>query len=161
MTDPEPDQEPALNSGYNTNPRPRSRKKFKLFAAPKEPEGFYSPFWPLLVVFMAFVLMFLFEISTLRGRALMMHLQITHMQEALQKANAQTAFIQGLHADIAGLAPTHPIAAAILKEYFPPQTQSPVDPGDASKTSPAPDTTTAKPPDEGSVLPPATAPPHP
>ena len=154
MTDPAP-ADPIPNeevaSGYNTTPRPRSsRKKFRPFAAPKAPEGFYTPFWPLLVVFMAFMILLIYEISFLRSRAMSLRAQNSHLMEGVQKANAQMQFIQGLQGDLSSMAPSHPGAAAILKEFFPPDVAVP--PADAASPKPA---------DAGSAPPPATAPPHP
>jgi hypothetical protein len=151
MTDPLPTNEPA--SGYNTELRPRPRRKwFKFLKAPKDMEGFYTPFWPLLIVFMSFMVLLVYEISFLRSRSMSLHMQISHLTDGVQKANGQLVFIQGLHGDLATMAPSHPAAAQILREFFPPEVETPPMPADSTSPKPA---------GAESAAPPATAPPHP
>jgi len=150
MTAPTPEP-----SGYNTMTRPRGRKKMRMLSPPSELEGYYSAFWPLLIVFLAFIILLVYEVSFLRHRAFNLTTQNTRLADGVQKANTQMAFIQGLHGDLANLAPTHPAAAAILKAFFPAAPQESAAPATSGDTPPA----TA--PGGGSGLPPATAPPHP
>ena len=69
MTDPLPKNESA--SGYNAELRPRPRRKWYYFLKrPEDIEGFYTPFWPLLIVFLSFVWLLLHEITFLRKRSM-------------------------------------------------------------------------------------------
>lgn len=140
MSDPLPDK----GSSYNTTPRERRRKKFNPFAIPTEAEGFYSPFWPLLVVFLAFIILLVYEISFLRYRTMGLRTQYTRLAGAVQKANAQTEFIKGLHTDLETLAPGHPDVALLLKEFFPSDTSS--TPAAAGVPEGIPDTSKDTPP---------------
>jgi len=114
MKDPIP--ESALP--YNTTPRPRPKKWFG-WMFPTDFDGFYSPFGPLAIVFLAFILSLVYEVSLLRHRTMELRMQIARMDAATKKANDQLAFAQGLHTDLQTLAPTHPAAETLLKEYFP------------------------------------------
>jgi hypothetical protein len=131
---------------YNTPATARQRKKARFFNAPDSLEGYYSPFWPLLIIFFAFIVLLVYEIWFLRFRTVMLNTQITHLVGSLQKANAQTTFIEGVHKDLSALAPTHPDADQLLKEFFPAIPAAPEEP----LTAPS-----------GTEAPPATSPPHP
>jgi len=152
MTAPLPQDAP----GYNTTSRPRPRKS-KFFAPPKDLEGFYSPFWPLVIVFISLMALLVYQISFLRHRAMVIDIQIKRLADPVQKANAQMVFIQDLRADLTALAPQHPSAAALVKEFF---STVPSIPTDSPKT-PSPDTTLPNVPASGTALPPATVPPRP
>lgn len=122
MIDPLPDKNPLPDTapGYNLPVYRRRRKRFsKLFAPPVGPEGFYSAFLPLLIVFCAFIILLLYEISFLRYRTLVLSKQNARLAEVVKKADAQAAFIEGLHKDLQTLAPAHPAAALMLTEFFP------------------------------------------
>jgi hypothetical protein len=107
------------------------RRFLKLFSSPKGPDGFYSAFLPLLIVFCAFIVLLLYEVSFLRYRTLILSKQNARLAEAVKKANGQTAFIEGLHKDLQTLAPAHPDAALILTEFFP---GAPPNPGTSPNT---------------------------
>jgi hypothetical protein len=114
MKDPIP--ESALP--YNTTPRPRPKKWFG-WLSPKDFEGFHMPFAPLLIVFLSFILSLVYEVSLLRHRTVELRIQNVRLGSGIQKANEQLAFIQGLHTDLQAMAPSHPAADALLKEFFP------------------------------------------
>jgi len=97
----------------------RWRRFVKLFSTPKGPEGFYSAFLPLLIVFCSFIVLLLYGVSNLRYRTLVLSKQNARLAQAVKRADAQTAFIDGLHKDLQTLAPTHPAASLILREFFP------------------------------------------
>jgi hypothetical protein len=116
MTDPLPEN--AEN--YNIAARRRRRKKwFRLFTPPETLEGFYSPFLPLLILFLAFIVLLVYEISSLRYRKIALFKQNARLIQVMQKADEQTQYIEGLHKDLQTLAPAHPAAALLLREFFP------------------------------------------
>ncbi len=130
MTTPLPEEVP----GYNTTPRLRSKKKLWFLDAPTSLEGYYSPFWPLLIVFLAFIILLVYEISFFRYRTMVLRAQNLHLVDGVKKAKEQIAFIEGVHADLDSLAPGHPAAATLLKEFFPPVPAAPPAPDDLPKT---------------------------
>jgi len=155
MTAPLPQDAP----GYNTTSRPRPRKS-KFFSPPKDLEGFYSPFWPLVIVFISIMTLMVYQISFLRHRAMVLDMQIKRLAGPVQKASAEMVFIQDLRADLTALAPQHPSAAVLVKEFFSTVPLPATDSTTETKTS-APDATLPSAPASGTALPPATAPPHP
>ena len=94
----------------------------KLIKPPQDLEGFYTPFWPVLIVFIALIVLMVYEISVLRYRRLVLIEQNNHMAEYVNKAKVQNDFIEGLHKDLDSLATTDANAARIEKDFFPPDT---------------------------------------
>jgi len=119
---------------YNTTPRPRP-KKWLLWTAPKDFEGFYSPFLPIAIVFFFLIVLLVYEVTFLRRQTFSLRNQNLHMAEAVQKANSQLALVQGLRADLQALEPSHPAAGAILKDFFPVAALPPTDAADAPKNA--------------------------
>jgi hypothetical protein len=115
MTDPLPEN--AEN--YNIAARRRRRKKwFRFFMPPETLEGLYSAFLPLLILFLAFIVLLVYEISSVRYRKIALFKQNAHLIQVMQKADEQTQYIEGLHKDLQTLAPADPAAALLLKEFF-------------------------------------------
>jgi hypothetical protein len=102
---------------------------FKLSKMLTESDGTYSSFWPLLVVFVALNILFVYDVSYLRYRKLVLAEQLSQLITKERGGKAQQVFIDSLHQDLDKLAPRHPDVAAIMSEYFPP----------ASSAAPAPD----------------------
>ncbi|MCE0483529.1 MAG: hypothetical protein LV479_04740 [Methylacidiphilales bacterium] len=134
--------EPSGNlPDYNVarEPRPRRRFKFNPFRAPTDFSGYYSAFWPLLIVFLSFIILLLYEISVLRFREATLVQRTNHYNEMLDKQKWQADLIQGIHNDLKDLAPTDPAAAALLKDFFPDVPSS--DSAMSNPASPAPSPT--------------------
>jgi hypothetical protein len=106
---------PAPVPDYNTP----AKAKFDLAKYFKERDGSYSSFWPLLFVFVALIVLFVYDVSYLRYRKLALTEQLSQLTGNEKAGREQRAFVDGLHKDMAALAPTHPDVAAILNEYFP------------------------------------------
>jgi hypothetical protein len=106
-------------------PKPR----FNPFSDPIDLEFAYSPFWPLMIVFFALIVMFVYEISFLRVRRASLLDQNSKLNVLLERTKKQSEFAQGVHQDLQALAPTHPAAVAILKDFFPdaPASNSPAE----------------------------------
>ena len=120
MTDPLPEKEKAAKvPSYNRMAPPKRWRKYNPFAEPDSLEGYYSAFLPLLIVFLAFILLLVYEVWFLRYKALNLVQQNDRLVETLQKAKTQNDFVEGLHKDLQTLASTDPTAASLLKEYFP------------------------------------------
>lgn len=117
MNQPDTKSVPDYNSGLTA--RPRRRFKFNPLRPPTEANGYYSAFWPLLIVFLSFIMLLLYEVWVLRIRQTMLIQQTTHYANIVQKQKWQGELIEGLHSDLKGLAPTHPAAATMLKDFFP------------------------------------------
>jgi hypothetical protein len=104
---------------YNTTPRPRPTKWLGWLTAPKDFQGFYTPFWPLLIVFLSFIVSLVYEVSLLRYRTIELRTQNLHLTDEAKRADTQLTFTQGLHTDLQALEPSHPVADQLLKEFFP------------------------------------------
>jgi hypothetical protein len=107
---------PAPVPDYNT----RVKNKFQLSKLLAEADGTFSSFWPLLIAFSALLLLFLYDVSYLRYRKLVLTQQLSQVVAREKAAKGQQAFIDSLHQDLNTLAPKHPDVAAILNQYFPP-----------------------------------------
>jgi hypothetical protein len=114
MSDAAPTSKPVPD--YNTP----TKNTFKLSKILAETDGSYSAFWPLLVVFVALVILFVYDVSFLRFKKLTLTEQLSQVISREKGIKTQQAFIDSLEQDLDGLAPKHPDVAAILNQYFPP-----------------------------------------
>ncbi len=107
---------PTHLTDYNSQP---AKPKYDFVKFLKEPDGTYSYYWPLVIVFLAFIFLFVYEVSYLRYRKLIETEQLSHFTGLGKAVKDQTEFALGMQKDMEILAPTHPDVDAILKEYFP------------------------------------------
>jgi len=101
------------------------KTKFTLAKLLAESDGTYSSFWPLLIVFCALLILFLYDISYLRYRKLVLTEQLSQVVSREKGVQAQQAFILHFHEDIEGLTARHPDVATIVNQYFPSDTSPP------------------------------------
>ena len=114
---------PASAPDYNVP----VKTKFKLAKLLAESDGTYSSFWPLLIVFCALLILFLYDVSYLRYRKLVLAEQLSQVVSREKGPQAQQAYIIRFHQDLEGLVAKHPDVAAILNDYFPPATPTPAE----------------------------------
>jgi hypothetical protein len=106
---------PAPVPDYNTP----HKTGFRLIKVLQETDGTYSAFWPLIIVFVALIVLFLYDVSYLRYRKLVLTEQLSQMVSKENENKGQQGFIEGLHEALGKLAPRHPDVATIVDEYFP------------------------------------------
>ncbi len=106
---------------YNTP----QKAGFNFLRILKESDGTYSSFWPLLMVFVALSVLFLYDVSYLRSRKLILTEQLSQVVSRENGGKAQQSFIEGLRQDLDKLAPRHPDVAEIVGEYFPADASAP------------------------------------
>jgi hypothetical protein len=121
---------PAPVPDYNTP----QKTGFRIAKFLQESDGTYSSFWPLIIVFVALIILFLYDVSYLRYRKLVLTEQLSLEVSRENENKGQQGFIVSLHQDLDKLAPRHPEVAEILGEYFPPDSSpAPPAPGQAAK----------------------------
>jgi len=123
---------PSVIPDYNTKPAETGFLK-KFIKAPVDIDGFYTPFWPLFIVFGAYTFLLLYEVSFLNTKNLMLLQQRSGMVDPTPKFKEQRDFINIMNKELQALAPTDPAAAAILRDFFP---TNPADAGKAPADKP-------------------------
>jgi hypothetical protein len=101
------------------------KTKFTLAKLLAEHDGTYSAFWPLLIVFCALLILFIYDVSFLRYRKLILTEQLSQLVSREKGYQPQVVFVDHFHQDLEGLAEKHPDVAVILNQYFPPASTPP------------------------------------
>jgi hypothetical protein len=107
------------------------KTKFTVAKLLAESDGSYSSFWPLLIFFCALLILFIYDVSYLRYRKLVLAEQLIQVVSREKGFHAQEIFIDHFHQDLEALAAKHQDVAVILNQYFPPESLP------ASATSPS------------------------
>lgn len=121
------EENPSVIPDYNTKPAETGFLK-KFVKAPVDIDGFYTPFWPLLIVFGAYIFLLFYEVTFLNTKRLVLLQQRSQMVDPTAKFKEQREFINTMSKELQALAPTDTVAAAILRDFFP------ANPADAAKT---------------------------
>ena len=125
------EETPSAIPDYNT--KAADTGFFSRFKAPVDIDGFYTPFWPLLIIFASFIFLLLYEVTFLNTKRLILLQQRSQLFDPTARAKEQGEFIRKMGNELQALAPTDPLAAGIVKDFFPKPTDAPKPAADKPK----------------------------